>query len=667
MIARLPVVLLALPALALVRLLPEDGAGLYARLAAATLVALLPGVLVARAFGQRSASAALLWALGALFLALTATFALSASLGTTLVLLALAGAAALVPTLVRGPRRAWDGAWWAVLAAGTAYGIALWRVTEHIGGDGLFHVGRTRKLVAFDDLSLHAVNEFADGGLHPGYAFPLWHGLLAVISTLAGVDPAQVVLHGASVLAPLAFLVVYEAGAALFGSPWAGGAVLAGHVAFFSLAPGHGGAFPALALPATSSRQLILPAVLAAVFAFVRSGDLRLLGPLAAGGVALTLVHPSYSPFLALPLAGFVAARALFDLRDAGRGALALGAFAVPSGLAILWLLPAVRETASHAPDAAELGRAFAQYEGQLEVGSDGRYRVAPALLSRSGAVAVAGLAAIPLAGLAARRRWAAFVLGGSVAVLLVVLVPELFMRVSDAFSLSQSRRLAGFLPFAFAFAGGAVVAARLLGPLALPVAFAAGIALQAWYPGDFTPRFVGGGGPVGLVFFALVGGAAALLAGAAVRADVRPLRREWLAGAAALLFVLPVAWHAAQAWTPSEARRPNPLTPALMEALRRDVPERAVVFSDLETSYRIAAYAPVYVAAGPPAHVADTERNRPYERRDDVIRFLRSGDLAIPRSYGADFLVVDRSRFDLRPDLEPMHEDERYALYALR
>ncbi|HVM18149.1 MAG TPA: hypothetical protein VM290_11265, partial [Gaiellaceae bacterium] len=62
---------------------------------AATLVALLPGVLVARAFGQRSAAAALLWALGALFLALTATFALSASLGTTLVLLALAGAAAL--------------------------------------------------------------------------------------------------------------------------------------------------------------------------------------------------------------------------------------------------------------------------------------------------------------------------------------------------------------------------------------------------------------------------------------------------------------------------------------------------------------------------------------------------------------------------------------------
>jgi hypothetical protein len=667
MTARLPLALAALPALAVARLLPEDGAGLYLRLAAATVVALLPGILVARALGQRSASAALLWALAALFLAMTVTFALSASITATLVLLALIGAGAAVPVLLRGPRRRLERAWSAVLAAGTLFGIALWRVTENIGGDGLFHLGRVRRLAAFDDLSLHAVNEFADGGLHPGYAFPLWHGFLAVVSHLAGVDPAQVVLHGASVLAPLVFLVVFEAGTALFASVWAGLAVLAGHVAFFSLAPGHGGAFPALALPATSSRQLVLPAVLALLFGFVRRGDVRLLGPLAAGGLALTLIHPSYSPFLALPLAGFVAVRLLFDRREAVRAAAALGAFLLPSVLAILWLLPIVRETASHAPDAAELERAFAQYEGQLEVAGDGRYRLAPELLSRSGAVAVAALALLPLAGIAARRRWAAFVLGGSLAVLLVVLVPELFMRLSDAFSISQSRRLAGFLPFAFVFAAGAVVLARLAGLLALPLALAAGIALQAAYPGDFSPRLEAGGGPAGVVFFALAGAAAALFAGAAVRSDFRPLRREWLAAAAAGLFVLPVAWHAARTWTPSEARRPNPLTPALMEALRENVPERAVVFSDLETSYRVGAFAPVYVAAGPPAHVADTEQNRPYERRQDVIAFFATGDLEIPRRYGADYLIVDGQRFEeVRPDLPVVHEDERYTLYRL-
>jgi hypothetical protein len=666
-VSRLPLALAALPALALARLLPEHGAGLYLRLAAALVVALLPGILVARALGQRSASAALVWALAVLFVALAVTFALSASLALTLALLVLAAAAALAAAWLRGPARsAPDPAAGAVLAVGTAFGIALWRVTENIGGDGLFHLGRVRKLVALDDLSLHAVGEFADGGLHPGYAFPLWHGFLAVVSQLAGVDPGLVVLHGASVLAPLAFLVVYEAGKALFGSAWAGGAVLAGHVGFFSLAPGYGGAFPALALPATSSRQLILPAVLALLFLLVRTGDWTLLAPLGAGGVALTLVHPSYTPFIALPLLGFLLARAPFDLPDAGRIGAGLAAFLAPSGLALLWLLPVVRRTASHDPSPQELRRAFAQYEGHLEVAGDGAYRVAPELVSRSGAVAVAALAAIPLAGLAARRRWAAFVLGGSLAVLLVVLVPELFMRVSDAVSISQSRRLAGFVPFAFAFAGGAVILARVAGALALPAGLAAGIALQAAYPGDFTRRLEEGGGPPGLVFFALVGAAAALAAGIAVRPDLGRPRREWLACAAAVLFVLPVAVHAAGRWMPSEARLPVPLTPALIAALREEVPERAIVFSDLETSYRIAAFAPVYVAAAPPTHVADTEENRPYERRRDLIEFVTTADLSIPRAYRADYLVIDRARFDLDFDLPVVHEDERYTLYEL-
>ena len=42
---------------------------------------------------------------------------------------------------------------------------------------------------------LHRVDEFPDGGLHPGYAFPLWHGFLALVAKIAGVDPARVVLH----------------------------------------------------------------------------------------------------------------------------------------------------------------------------------------------------------------------------------------------------------------------------------------------------------------------------------------------------------------------------------------------------------------------------------------------------------------------------------------
>jgi len=67
---RAPWLLLSLPALALARLAPESGAGLWLRLAAATLVLLVPGRLVARALGRRSGSATLTWSLAAVAAAL---------------------------------------------------------------------------------------------------------------------------------------------------------------------------------------------------------------------------------------------------------------------------------------------------------------------------------------------------------------------------------------------------------------------------------------------------------------------------------------------------------------------------------------------------------------------------------------------------------------------
>jgi hypothetical protein len=101
-----------------------------------------------------------------------------------------------------------------------------------------------------------------------------------------------------------------------------------------------------------------------------------------------------------------------------------------------------------------------------------------------------------------------------------------------------------------------------------------------------------------------------------------------------------------------------------LLAALRSEVPKRSIVFSDLETSYRISAFAPLYVAAAPPAHVADTVANRPYSRRLSVIRYFAGGDPAILDRYHADWLVVDRDRFDVKPKWTLVYEDPRYALY---
>jgi hypothetical protein len=662
----------------------------YLRLAFATGLLLVPGALVARALGRPSVSATLVWSLAAVFLALLVVFALGTSLAPALlVLLAIAVAALgagrrLRPSnrvLQAGPGRGsrarsrvaapeppsntvLQGVKGGVWVAGILLGLLLWHVSGPLGGDALFHLARVRKLDAFGSLSLEALDEFRDGGLHPGYAFPLWHGFLALVGRLSGLDAGVVVRHESSVLVPVAVAVAYEAGVAVFRSASAGIAVVVAQVSLFALAAGHGGSYTSLALPPTASRQLLVTAVLALFFASLDDRQpWRLQLGVAAGGLALVLVHPTYALFVALLLGGFLAARALLARTDLRRSAVGLAALLVPTGLALLWLRPVVDKTVSHDPSAAEKLRALHHYGNQLDVWSLDRYRLAPEVLGRSGAVAVAALVLVPLAFLAPRRRWAALVLGGSVTVLTLVLVPALFTHFSDAVSLSQSRRAAGFLPFAFAFTGGLALLRGALGLLALPVALAAGIVLQALWPGDFAYG-LGDGGPALATWIAAVGGAAALLAAAVLR---QPDARERGPALVAALFCLPVAVHGLSEWSPRAQSDSGALPPGLVSALRARVAERAVVFSDLETSYRIAAAAPVYVAAAPPAHVADTTENRPYARRRAVLAFARTRDLAIPRRYGADWILLDRRRMPFTLPLDRVFHDQRYTLYRLR
>ena len=631
---------------------------LLVRLALATGVVLAPGWLVARALGQRGAAPALAWALALLFGAMAVTFAAGGSLTLTLVLHLGAGLAAL--PFARGARRTRIPRWREACAAGAALGLALWLVAGERGGDGLFHLGRVQKLLAFDDLSLERVNEFADGGLHPGYAFPLWHGFLALVARLGVAEPADVVEHLPTVLAPYAVLVAYEAGYALFRSVVPAAVSAAAGVALVVMAPGNGGAFTVLSLPATASRQLLVPAALALALAFVRAPSWRLAASTAAAAFAVAVVHPTYALFLLVPFAGYALVRLAWTREEARAGALALGALALAPAAYFAWLLPVVGETASVSPDAAERARGLAQYEGQLVVYSEESFRLSGELFGRAGPAAVGALLLLPLAGLAARRRWSAYVVGGALAVFALTLVPPLFAAFADVISLSQARRLAGFMPLAFSLAGGMGVLAALLGPLAAPLALAAGIAFQLLYPGDFN-YVLTEGGPAWVTWVAVAGALGALAWGFRRRPPV-----EATAALASALFLLPVFAHGLREWSPFPALRPSPLTPGLIEALNEEVPEGAVVFSDPETSYGIAAFAPVYVCNGPPAHVADTEANRPYERRDEALRFLESGDLAIPRACGARWLVLDAERSDLEPSLPVVYRDGRFTLYRL-
>ena len=107
------------------------------------------------------------------------------------------------------------------------------------------------------------------------------------------------------------------------------------------------------------------------------------------------------------------------------------------------------------------------------------------------------------------------------------------------------------------------------------------------------------------------------------------------------MLFVLPVAVHSFLHWSPLNTTDPSALSPSLLAQVKR-LPNGAVVIASPDTSYEIAAAAPVYVVAAPAAHVANTRANDPTVRVAQVEHWLATGDPSIPRRYGATWAVVN-------------------------
>lgn len=656
------------------RLFPPEGPGLAFRLAgAAACVLLLPGAFVMRAFGLGSIGAtlagALAWSLVAVFLALAVTFAVSGTLGLTVGLLAAVMAVAFGLALrVHAPafERHELLAALTLILLGAGLAGALWWATGTIGGslgptvsDALFHLARVRKLDDAGALtSIGVVDELAGAEIHPGYAFPLWHGAVALVARLAGVDPTLVVLYLPAVLTPLALLLAYGAGAALFRS-WAGGVAAAlGQLALVAFPRDGIGSLQFLAQPGGASRLLLIPGLLALVFAFVADGGRPLLASAAAGAFVLAVVHPTYVVFVALLLGGFLLARVLVtDRGETCRLLAGLGAVVVPTGLFFIWL----------AQFAGALGpRPPVRFAQQVEA-VEGGLQLRPEQMAWGGGVKVAALVAVPVAVLAGRRRWSAYVLGGTLAIALVALVPPLFERFSDAISLSQAVRLASFLPLPFALAGAAVFAGR--GRAAgMAAALAGGIGAELAYRQPAT-------GAGWAVWLAALGAALALLACVALlpsQLDGRP-PGVWTAAAAAA-FALPIAaggFAGLQRWD-----KPDPygLSPGLVRALGSDVRPLDVVFAPSVTSYRLAGYAPVRVVVAPPGHVAfNTREDYALRQRAARLFFFEQSTTpgqraAILRRYGVRWVVLDktRGRPNLPRDLELAYADARYALYKV-
>jgi hypothetical protein len=663
------------------RLLPETGFGLWVRLAAATLVVLLPGALVARCLGQRSAAAAFVSSVTLVGAGLALTFALGSSLEVTLAFELAAGAVALAFSLagrelkaVRLPGAA-RFARGVLAVAGVGLGIGIWFVQGALTGDTLFHLGRMRKLDTLPSLSLHDVGEFAHGGLHPGYAFPLWHAWLTLVARLAGVDPASVAAHEASILVPIALVLVFEMGWAIFRSIGLALAVVFAQLAFKVFALGHGGVYGFLWEPGSVATQLLAPAAVAFFFHFVRKPTWPTAVMLAATSASLALVHPTYVLFLAIPLGAFVIARALLTRgTDFRNGILGFAVFGLPMLLAFLWLEPVLEQTIPISPKPGQLAQNLHHYRTDLVVHSLARYNLAPARIDRTGAVTIVALLLVPLALLARRRRWSALVLGGTVAILGIELWPLVFPHFSNAVSLSQSRRLSGFIPFAVALAGGAAIVNRYSRTLAIVGGLACGIWLQVALAGDFglrAPKTE----PAIVVWIALYAGIAALVIGAVLawgRWDPLPAgsgSHDAAAAVAVFLFVLPVAVHGFSHWTPQVKHDRDALTPGLIRFLQRDVPPRSIVFSNLATSYRATAFAPIYVVAMPPTHAANTLPNELAKRRRAVLRFYTHPSLEEPQAWKAQWLVLPRSgpvQAIERDGLRPVYQDNKFVAFRV-
>jgi hypothetical protein len=657
------------------RLLPAEGVGLALRLAgAAACVLILPGALFVRVVGTprsvgAALAAALAWSLVLVFLVFAVLFAVSGTLGLGVGLLGGTMAAAFVLSL-RAAAPAFGGddlrAALGLSAVGAGLGAVLWWSTETIGGslgptvsDALFHLARIRKLDEAGPLtSIGVVNDLAGAHVHPGYAFPLWHGALALVARLADVDPELVVLYLPAILVPLALLLAYGAGAAIFRS-WAGGvATAAGQLALFAFARDGVGWLQFLAQPGGAARLLLIPGALALAFTYLEERSRGVLATLAASAFVLAVVHPTYVVFVVLPLTGFLFARAIMSDAPEIRAILAgLAAIVVPAGLFLAWLAQFAGDTGTRPP---------VRFTLQVEAVEAG-LRLRPEQLAFGGGIKVAAFVAVPLALLAARRRWAAYVLGGTAVLSVVALVPPVFERFADVISLSQAVRLAGFLPLPFALAGAAVLAARF-GIVGAVASLTAAAAFELAYGSAAT----GAGWAVWLAALGSTCGLAAFGLLPRPALDPRSVPR-WTAITAVAL-TLPVATAGLGRFERWNTPDPFGLTPGLVRALDQDVSPLAVVLAPSVTSYRLAGAAPVRVVVVPPGHVAFNSGEDYRARSRAVHRFFLEPAVSpvdrvdTLRRYSVDWVIVDKSR--ARPTLplvlQLVYEDRRYALYRV-
>jgi hypothetical protein len=532
-------------------------------------------------------------------------------------------------------------------------------------GDAVEHIARMRKISELDPpRSLDDLGLLPPGtGLHPGYAFPLWHASGAVIARTSGVDPSDVFRFWPSILMPFIAAAIFDAGRQMFRSRAAGVGVCLGYLGIFAFPVGVG-YFAQASYPGYICIFLFWPLVIARMFTYLREGGREPILTMAAASFVVSAVHASYAPFMILLIGAFLVARTLVtrDPLELRRLGIVLGAVTVPFLLFLSWLYPIADANAS------TVARARTHFQSLVDSSGD-LVNMKAGWATRGGAVALAALVCVPLASAAARSRAAAFIAATSATVILILIVPWFFTPFADVMSISQGRRFLFYLPWAFALMGGALVLSRLR-YFGVALALAAGLVLNQAWPGDFNYH-LRAPGPGWLAWFAAGGALLALAIGAAAKLDFR--YREWWAALIVAGLVLPVAVTGIREMKTFKSE-PGTFNEHLIAAVNQYVTRDDVLMAIPETAYRLDARVPIYVAAVSGGHGGDTVLNNSYERRQDVTRFFLDAQgpeeaQEIVNRWDVQWVLVDKKQPYPREYLSrfhPVYEDKRFILYPV-
>jgi hypothetical protein len=187
--------------------------------------------------------------------------------------------------------------------AGGAIAVAVcayvaWRLSTPIVGDALFHVGLMRRLGEAPSLSFANVSPFLDGPPNAGYALPVLHAAFEGVAKLAGTDPVVAFRYLLPACAGLAIAAAYALAQALTG--WRSAGYLAAAMTAWDLSSLINGLVLQINQPPPFSLWVLTPATLLLFWLEIRHARRAALATV-SGVAVIAFVHPTYAiPCLAI-------------------------------------------------------------------------------------------------------------------------------------------------------------------------------------------------------------------------------------------------------------------------------------------------------------------------------------------------------------------------------